>query len=69
MCALVAINISLLWSEDQFHRCTCKFNPPMTNGESSLDPNNLRLLLPVVADRFNRTTQQRFFTGRAFFLG
>jgi len=41
----------------------------MTNGESSPDPNYLRFLLPIVADCFNRTTQQRFFTGRAFFLG
>ena len=41
----------------------------MENGEPSLDPNYLRFLLPIVSDRFNRTTQQRFFTGGAFFLG
>jgi hypothetical protein len=29
----------------------------------------MSVLLTIIADRFNRTTQQRFFTGRKLFVG
>src|SRR5439155_21938168 len=36
--ALVTINISLLWSKNEFNCCACKLNSPLQNGVAELIP-------------------------------